>query len=235
VLEGIDLDVAPGGTLAIVGRSGSGKSTLLRCLCVLEEAQGGHVDLDGQTYLRNGKPVFEPWEIRSNSVMVFQEYNLFPNMTGLRNITLALENVRKLGRQEAKDRAHDVAKMLGIEQMLGRYPNQMSGGQAQRLALCRALVLEPAVLCLDEITAALDAETIVDVVDAIRSIRSYRENKRMVVVIVTHLMRFAVEFADRIAYLFQGQIWEELPAKSFLINCQRPETQHFVSKFRVPF
>lgn len=235
VLDGVNLEVAPGETLAIVGRSGAGKSTLLKCICVLEQPESGDIELDGQLYLKGGKPQFSPWEIRSNSVMVFQEYNLFPSMTGLRNITLALEKVRNLSRGEAEERAYEIAKMLGIEQTLKRYPNQLSGGQAQRLALSRALVLEPKVLCLDEITAALDAETILDVVDAIRHIRSYRGEGSMAIVLVTHLMRFAVEFANRIAFLHNGRIWEDLPSQSFLTDSKRPETQQFVSKYRVPF
>lgn len=235
VLDGVDLDVASGETLAIVGRSGAGKSTLLKCICVLEEPESGDVELDGQHYLTGGKPLFAPWEIRSKNVMVFQEYNLFPNMTALRNITLALENVRHLSRVEAEKKARDVAERLGIENVLGHYPSQLSSGQAQRLALCRALVLHPKVLCLDEITAALDAETILDVIDAIRHIRSYENGGGMAIVLVTHLMKFAVEFADRVAFLHNGKIWEELPAKSFLTDCKKPETQQFVSKFRVPF
>jgi len=235
VLQGIDLLVDPGETVAVVGRSGSGKSTLLKCICVLEEPERGNAEIDGQLYFKDGKPLFAPWEIRSNSVMVFQEYNLFPNMTALRNITLALENVRNLSRPEAEKKAREVAKRLGIENMLGRFPNQLSGGQAQRLALCRALVLQPKVLCLDEITAALDAETILDVIDAIKHLRSYERGGNMAIVLVTHLMRFAVEFADRIVFLHNGKIWEDLPAKSFLTGCKRPETQEFVSKFRVPF
>jgi polar amino acid transport system ATP-binding protein len=235
VLHGVDLQVAPGETVAIIGRSGSGKSTLLKCICVLERPEAGNAEIDGQLYLKDGKPLFAPWEIRSNNVMVFQEYNLFPNMTALRNITLALENVRHLSRTEAEERAHEVARRLGIGSLLDRFPNQLSGGQAQRLALCRALVLHPKVLCLDEITAALDAETILDVIDAIKHIRSYENNRNMAIVLVTHLMRFAVEFADRVAYLHNGQIWEDLPAKSFLTYCEKPETQQFVAKFRVPF
>jgi ABC-type polar amino acid transport system ATPase subunit len=202
---------------------------------VLENPDVGNAELDGQLYLKDGKPQFSPWEIRSNSVMVFQEYNLFPNMTALRNITLALEKVRNLSRADSEERAYEIAKMLGIDSTLTRYPNELSGGQAQRLALCRALVLEPKVLCLDEITAALDAETILDVVDAIKHIRSYRGESSMTIVLVTHLMRFAVEFADRIAFLSNGQIWEQLPSKLFLTDCKRPETQQFVSKYRVPF
>lgn len=235
VLDGVDMEVAPGETVAIVGRSGSGKSTLLKCICVLEEPDAGNLELDGQLYLNGRKPRYAPWEIRSNSVMVFQEYNLFPNMTALRNITLALENVRHLSRADAEKKGIEMAARLGIESTLTRFPHQLSGGQAQRLALCRALVLEPKVLCLDEITAALDAETILDVIDAIRHIRSYQGNGSMAIVVVTHLMRFAVEFADRVAFLCNGKIWEEVPAASFLTDCKKPETQQFVSKFRVPF
>jgi len=234
VLRGVDISVAQGQTLAIVGRSGCGKSTLLRCLSALEEPDDGDAFLDGQQYIESGETLFAPWEIRQNIVMVFQDYNLFPNMTGGRNITLALEKTKAISKAEAEQHARSIARKLGIEKALSRYPNTLSGGQAQRLALARAMVLQPKVLLLDEITSALDPETIINVVDAIRDLRSADTTGELTIILVTHLLRFASDFADRIAYMHDGVILEELPARDFFDSCARPETQSFVSAFRRP-
>lgn len=234
VLKGVSLDVYPGETIAIIGRSGCGKSTLLKCLSCLEDSDSGDAELEGQKFLVGGKPACMPWEIRSNIIMVFQEYNLFPNMTGLRNITLALEKVRGMTRAEAEKLANETAARLGIEQTLNRYPNELSGGQAQRLALARAMVLQPRVLLLDEITAALDPETILNVVEAIRHVRAADKRGDMAIILVTHLMRFAAEFADRVAFLHEGRIWEDLPAKEFFEKCKLPETRKFISTSLIP-
>lgn len=234
ILKGVDLSINRGEILAIMGRSGCGKSTLLRCMSLLESPTDGIAELDGQQYMRSGKALFSLSEIRSQVVMVFQEYNLFPNMTALRNITLALEKTRGRSKKDAEQLAHDAASQLGLDQVLHRYPQELSGGQAQRLALARAIVLQPMVLLLDEITAALDPETLLDVVEAIRHIRKVETDGNMAIVIVTHLMRFAAEFADRVAFLDDGRIVEHLPARDFFENCRLPETQAFVSKFLSP-
>jgi ABC-type polar amino acid transport system ATPase subunit len=231
VLNDLSLSVAPGETMAIIGRSGSGKSTLLRCLSLLQNPQSGNAFLDGSQYLESGQPLLPPWQIRKQIIMVFQNYNLFPNMTAMRNITLALEKVAGIAPTEAEKRARTVATKLGIGEVLDRYPDSLSGGQAQRLALARAMVLEPKVLLLDEITSGLDPETIINVVEAIAELRSADLSGSLSIVLVTHLMHFAADFADRIGFIHEGKIHEELPAKSFFQDCKLPETKAFVSAF----
>ena len=235
VLKDVNLSVNAGKTLAIIGRSGCGKSTLLKCLCALERADEGEADLDQKPYLSSGVPLIPPWKIRSDIVMVFQEFALFPNLTGLGNIVLALEKSKRVPRKEAKDMAIATADKLGISSILDRFPNEMSGGQAQRLALARAMVLNPKVLLLDEITSALDPETIVNVIDAIRSLRQTPGNSDLSIILVTHLMRFAEEFSDRIVFLHQGETWEELPSHQFFNHCKRQETQRFIAPFEKLF
>jgi len=232
VLEDFSLDVSPGETVAIIGRSGGGKSTLLRCLSLLQEARAGSALLDGVQYMKDGVAILPAWQIRKQIVMVFQNYNLFPNMTAMKNITLALEKVIGIPRPEAASRAVEVAKKLGIVEVLDRYPDSLSGGQAQRLALARAMVLEPKVLLLDEVTSGLDPETIIDVVQAISELRGADATGSLAIVLVTHLMHFAADFADRICFLHGGKIHEQLPAKTFFQNCQLPETQAFISSFQ---
>lgn len=231
LLNRIDLVVNRGETLAIIGRSGVGKSTLLKCISVLESADSGDAFLDGKQYLNNGKPIVSPWQIRQEIVMVFQDYNLFPDMTCMRNITFALEKTKGFSRSQAEAVAYQMASKLGIEATLRRYPESLSGGQSQRLALARAMVLQPKVLLLDEITSGLDPETIVNVVKAIRELRATDTTGELAIILVTHLMHFAEEFADRIAFLHSGVIHEDLPAKSFFSRCSKPETRQFVSAF----
>jgi len=231
VLSGLNLEVGPGKTLAIIGRSGSGKSTLLRCLATLEPFAHGCLELDGQKYYQDGTAIYEPWEIRRSVVMVLQEASLFPNFTVQGNIALPLVKVRGLSRRDADARAAELATELGIENVLSRYPLGLSGGQAQRCALARAMVLRPKVLLLDEITAGLDPETTVDVAAAIRRLRTLEGTEDLTIVLVTHLMRFAEHFADRIAFLHDGAILEELPAPDFFASCKHPETRRFVTPF----
>lgn len=235
VLNDLALSVAPGETVAIIGRSGAGKSTLLRCICLLQQQAAGCASLDGIEYLKDGHSIMPAWQIRKQIVMVFQNYNLFPNMTALRNITLALEKVAGVSAAEAKSRAYEVAKALGIEAVLDRYPDSLSGGQAQRLALARAMVLQPKVLLLDEITSGLDPETIINVVQAVTELRNADSSGSLAIVLVTHLMHFAAEFADRICFLHDGKIQEDLPANRFFEDCKLSDTKTFVSSFRSPF
>jgi polar amino acid transport system ATP-binding protein len=232
VLDHLDLSVTPGETLAIIGRSGGGKTTLLRCLSLLQQPSDGSTSLDGVQYMENGHATMPLWQIRQEIVMVFQDYNLFPNMTAMRNITFALEKVQGVSRIEAIQRARQMADKLGITEVLERYPGSLSGGQAQRLALARAMVLQPKVLLLDEITSGLDPETIINVVDAVTASRKADTTGKLAIVLVTHLMHFASDFADRIAFIHNGKILEELPAKTFFESCQQPETRSFVSAFQ---
>lgn len=232
VLDDLDLSVTPGETLAIIGRSGGGKTTLLRCLSLLQQPSSGSASLDGVQYMQEGHALLPLWQIRQEIVMVFQDYNLFPNMTAKRNITFALEKVKGVPRVEAGRCASEMAAKLGISEVLERYPGSLSGGQAQRLALARAMVLQPKVLLLDEITSGLDPETIVNVVDAVTALRKADNTGKLAIVLVTHLMHFACDFADRIAFINNGKVQEELPAKTFFQDCQLPETKSFVSAFQ---
>ncbi len=231
VLRNAQMMLGSGETLAIIGQSGCGKSTLLRCLSVLQKCDDGRAFLDDEQYLSHGEPIFLPWQIRQQIVMVFQDYNLFPNMTCMKNITLALEKTKGVNRSDAERRASQIAAKLGIAEVLDRYPESLSGGQAQRLALARAMVLQPKVLLLDEITSGLDPETIINVVDAIIDLRATDSTGQLAIIIVTHLMHFAEQFADRIAFMHEGSIHEELPARQFFANCQKEETKKFVSAF----
>jgi polar amino acid transport system ATP-binding protein len=232
VLDHLDLSVKPGETLAIVGRSGGGKTTLLRCLSLLQQPDDGGAFLDSVQYMADGEAVMPLWQIRQKIIMVFQDYNLFPNMTAMRNITFALQKVKGLSGKESTLRAEEIANKLGISEVLGRYPGSLSGGQAQRLALARAMVLQPKVLLLDEITSGLDPETIINVVEAITALRQSDTTGKLAIVLVTHLMHFACDFADRIAFIHDCKIHEELPAKSFFQDCQLPETRSFVAAFQ---
>lgn len=228
VLRGVSFDLAEGETLAIIGRSGAGKTTLLQCLNMIEAPDRGTVSLDGDVFFRDGEALFAPWEVRRQIALVFQRYQLFPNMTVAQNIMLGLRLVTGLDRREAHARAVVIARSLGIDAVLGRYPQEISGGQAQRCALARAIVLAPRVFLLDEITSALDPGTILDVMDSIRSIRDAPESEGMSVVLVTHLMHFAADFADRIAFLHEGTIHEEHAAGVFFQKAERQATRDFI-------
>lgn len=230
ILESIDFSVGKGETVALMGRSGCGKSTFLKCLNMLENPHKGNLYLDGQQYMDDGNPIFELWELRKLVTLVFQEFNLFPNMTALKNITLALEETKKVNKADAKKKAFEVSESLGIEKILEKYPNQLSGGESQRVALARSLVLEPKVLLLDEITAALDPESIANVVDAIRKLRDVSSNGELSIIFVTHLVRFATEFADRVLFLHEGKFVEDLAAGSFVKDCSHPVARNFVEE-----
>jgi ABC-type polar amino acid transport system ATPase subunit len=228
VVQSVSFDLKPGRTLAIMGRSGCGKSTLLRCLAFLVEPEAGDCTLDGQTYIRNGRAVYVPHEIRLHIQVVFQGYNLFPNMTALGNITLALERVRAYPHARAVAEAFKIAEKLGIASLLDRYPEKLSGGEAQRVALARALVLRPSVLLLDEVTSALDPVTSANVMSAIRDLRSAAGDAGLAIVLVTHLLHFACGFADEVAFMDSGRLVELLPAKEFSVCCKHPEARAFV-------
>ena len=229
VLSGLSFALDPGETLAIMGRSGSGKTTLLKCINFIEQPDDGDCVLEGQEYMKTGRPQFSLAQVRARIGIVFQDFNLFPNLTVLRNMTLALEKAKGLSKREAERRAREMADKLGIETTLHRYPSTLSGGQAQRVALGRAMLLEPVVLLLDEITAALDPETTHNVVKAIAEVRALDGGEGLSIIIVTHLLPFAVEFADRIAFLHDGRILEEHRSVDFIHNCEHQETKAFVS------
>jgi len=231
VLDGIDLSVEASETVALMGRSGSGKSTLLRCIALLETPDSGDLILDDQIYASGSQLFFEPWEVRRNIVLVFQDFALFENMTILENITFALVKSRGITRRVANEHAEAMAVILGIERLLGRYPSSLSGGETQRGALARAMVLKPKVLLLDEITSALDPETVLDVTEALRAIKTLNGIDGTAIIAVTHLLDFAESFADQVAFIHAGKIHEKLPAKAFVRSCKKPETQKFVERY----
>jgi polar amino acid transport system ATP-binding protein len=206
ILDDVHLAANDGETIAIVGRSGSGKTTLLKCLSLLESPDDGHLVLDGQTYFQNRMPVFEPWEIRREIMLVFQDFNLFPNMTVLENIAFGLTQVRGVSKPRALEQARHYAEILEIGHAIDRYPNAISGGQAQRCALARAILLKPKVLLLDEITSALDPESVATVVRAIKTVRDSDQSGKMVLILVTHLIHFAEGFADSISFMHDGRL-----------------------------
>jgi polar amino acid transport system ATP-binding protein len=232
VLDHIDLDIAPGTKVAIIGPSGSGKSTLLRLLMTLERPDTGTIRVDDE-YLwhlrRNG--ALQPASaahtraVRSKLGMVFQHFNLFPHMTVLRNVTLAPREVLHLPRDEAEARAVELLRLVGLEDKLDAYPAQLSGGQKQRVAIARALAMRPKVMLFDEVTSALDPELVGEVLNVLRELAHHRE---MTMLIVTHEMRFAQEIADRVLFFEKGRIVEDNPPDIIFTQPQEERTREFL-------
>jgi polar amino acid transport system ATP-binding protein len=209
VLKDVDLSVAKGQVLVVVGPSGSGKSTLLRTINMLEEPTEGKVYFDGQdiTHIHTDLN-----EVRTHIGIVFQAFNLFPHKTALGNITLALHNVLKLGDDEARDRALKELDHVGLQGKADSYPSQLSGGQQQRVAIARALAMRPKLMLFDEVTSALDPELIKEVLDTMKRLAE----EGMTMVVVTHEMGFAREVGTHMIFMDEGEILEEgHPAKLF--------------------
>ena len=209
VLKGINLEVARGSVVCIIGPSGSGKSTLLRCMNLLEKPEEGHVLIDGVDIT---DPKQDINELRTEAGMVFQRFNLFPHMTVLNNITLAPMQVRKVSREAAEAEAYSVLRRVGLEEKALAYPKQLSGGQQQRVAIARALAMKPKLFLFDEPTSALDPELVGEVLSVMKSMA--QEGTTMVV--VTHEMGFARDVADRVVFMDGGVIVEDdVPAEIF--------------------
>jgi len=202
VLRGVDLRVGRGEKVVIMGPSGSGKSTLLKCIVMLVKPWSGRIFLDGEE-VTSGKVDLR--RVRAKTGFVFQQYNLFPHMTVLRNLTLPLEVVKKLDRREAERRAMEMLKMFGLEEYADRYPLQLSGGQQQRVAIARALLMDPVLLLLDEPTSALDPELRGEVLEALYKVAEQGRS----MLIVTHELDFAEAAADRIVLMDRGVVVEE--------------------------
>ena len=204
VLRGISLEVRKGEVVAIIGRSGSGKSTLMRCVNNLEKADGGTILVDGQALVKDGvyAPVKDQRNICLKMGYVFQNFNLFPHMSVLKNLTEAQRCVLKRPKEEAEEYARALLKKVGLEEKEAAYPCQLSGGQQQRVAIARALAMDPELLCFDEPTSALDPLLTQEVLSVIRSLA--KEKRTMVV--VTHEMNFAREVADRVVFMENGVI-----------------------------
>jgi polar amino acid transport system ATP-binding protein len=230
VLAGASLSVDAGEVLAIMGRSGSGKSTLLRVLALLERADVGDAWLDGAKYLTAGDPVGDPVRMRRQIAMVFQNYNLVPHMTVLRNCTLGPVRALQEAARDAEGRAMELLHALGLAKLAHRYPGALSGGEAQRVAVARALLMRPRVLLLDEVTAALDPESVYAVLNTIRKARDVAGQEGLAIILVTHLLPFAEQFANRIAFLDGGKLVEVLPGKEFARHARSEAAVSFIKR-----
>lgn len=228
VLKDLRFAIKKGETVAIIGRSGCGKSTLLRGLAALQLIDRGEIWLSTRKVLDAGSLMVRGWEIRREVVFVPQGPSLLPHMTVRNNVTLPLAVVRGLNTRHAMSVAEDIANQLGVHDQLDSYPEELSGGQLQRVQLARAMVLNPKVLLLDEVTASLDPLTIEDVVQALFAVRSLPGGAECAIVIVTHFLGFARTFADRIVFLHGGAILEEGEAKTFFESPRCEETREFV-------
>lgn len=223
VLRGIDLDVAKGEATFVIGPSGSGKSSLLRCCNRLEEPDAGNITVDGQDLLANGVNLNQ---VRQRIGMVFQSFNLYPHMTALGNVRLALRRVRKFPRNKADEVARAQLQRVGLDGHLNKYPAQLSGGQQQRVAIARALALEPKVMLFDEPTSALDPELVGEVLNVLSELKA----DGMTMVIVSHEMRFARHAADRVMFMADGEIVEAGPPEQIFDAPTRQRTREFVGQ-----
>ncbi|MFT7117028.1 MAG: polar amino acid transport system ATP-binding protein [Rhodoferax sp.] len=233
VLDQLDLDVAPNEKVAIIGPSGSGKSTLLRVLMMLEGINDGVIEYDGKPLTHmpiNGAlvPGSESYkrEGRRNIGMVFQNFNLFPHMTALENVVEAPIKALGLSRVEANERATELLDMVGLSDKFQSYPSRLSGGQQQRVAIARALAMRPQVMLFDEVTSALDPELCGEVLNVIRRLGS---EHNLTMLMVTHQMGFAREFADRVCFFSEGKIAEQGTPQEIFGAPQNERTQAFLS------
>jgi ABC-type polar amino acid transport system ATPase subunit len=223
VLKGVDLAVAPGELVFVIGPSGSGKSTLLRCCNRLEEPDEGAVIVDGQDIHAAGVDLNR---VRQKIGMVFQAFNLYPHMTALGNVSLALRKVQGLARAAAEAKAREALARVGLADKESSYPNQLSGGQQQRVAIARALALEPKIVLFDEPTSALDPELVGSVLAVMRELK----RGGMTMVVVSHELAFARDAADRVVFMDGGRIVEQGPPSAIFANPKEPRTRDFVAK-----
>ena len=223
VLDDISEHIHPGEKVVVIGPSGSGKSTFLRCLNLLEIPTKGSITFDG-TEITDPKVDID--RIRRQMGMVFQHFNLFPNMTIRKNITLAPVQTGLMKQAQADQQAMELLRRVGLEDKADSYPNQLSGGQKQRIAIVRALAMEPEVMLFDEPTSALDPEMVKEVLNVIRDLAS----SGMTILIVTHEMGFAREVSDRIFFIADGIVQEKGSPEELFLNPQNPRTREFLGK-----
>ncbi|HWK21601.1 MAG TPA: amino acid ABC transporter ATP-binding protein [Ureibacillus sp.] len=222
VLNGVDLQVEKGKVIAILGPSGCGKSTFLRCLNGLEEVQGGDILLDNQSLINKSTN----WRtVRQRIGMVFQSYDLFPNLTVMENILLSPLKVQKRSREEVEKQAKELLERVGLADRANDYPRQLSGGQKQRIAIVRALCINPEIMLFDEVTASLDPEMVREVLDVIAQLAE----QGMTMLIVTHEMNFARLVADEVIFMDKGKIHEQAVAEEFFSNPQTDRAKQFLN------
>lgn len=223
VLKGIDQHIKQGEKVVVIGPSGSGKSTFLRCLNLLEVPTEGEILIEGESITA---PKTNVNKIREKMGMVFQQFNLFPHLTILENITLAPVMLKKMTKDQAKEKAMELLKRVGLEEKAEAYPVQLSGGQKQRVAIARALAMNPEIMLFDEPTSALDPEMVGEVLDVMKDLAE----SGMTMVIVTHEMGFAREVASRVIFMDQGIIMENGTPEEVFTNPKNERTKLFLSK-----
>ena len=222
VLKGINMDVEKGEVVVIIGPSGSGKSTLLRCINRLEEPTSGKILLDGVDITDNKVDINK---IRQRIGIVFQQFNLFPHLTALQNITLAPVKIKKMDKKEAEELAMKLLEKVGLADKADFYPAQLSGGQQQRVAIARALAMNPEVMLFDEVTSALDPELVKEVLDVMKNLA----RDGMTMIVVTHEMGFAKEVGDRVIFMDEGVIVEEGSPEKIFSDPENERTRKFLS------
>jgi polar amino acid transport system ATP-binding protein len=229
VLNGVDIEIAKGEVVCVLGPSGSGKSTLLRCVNLLAPPEEGEIFLEGHDICKGpgSGTGEESWEldfVRQRVGMVFQQFNLFPHKTALENVTLAQEKVLGRSKPEARAKATELLERVGLGDRLDQYPETLSGGQQQRVAIARALAMDPHVMLFDEVTSALDPELVKEVLDTMRELAA----EGMTMIVVTHELGFAREVADRVIFMDGGVIVEEGPAADVLESPKEKRTKQFL-------
>ena len=223
VLRGVDQHISPGEKVCLIGPSGSGKTTFLRCLNLLEQPTGGQILFEGQDITA---PQCNINKIRQKMGMVFQQFNLFPHLTIMKNITLAPMKLKGMNKSEAEDRAMELLKRVGLQEKALSYPRQLSGGQQQRIAIVRALAMNPDVMLFDEPTSALDPEMVGEVLDVMTQLAQ----EGMTMVVVTHEMGFARQVADHVIFMDGGYIIEQGKPEAVFDAPKQPRTQDFLRK-----
>lgn len=222
-LDDVTQHISQGEVVVVIGPSGSGKSTFLRCLNLLEEPTDGHIYFEGQDIT---DPATDINKLRQKMGMVFQQFNLFPHMTIMKNLTLAPIKLLGKSKEDAEKKAMELLERVGLADRANSYPTQLSGGQKQRIAIVRALCMEPDVMLFDEPTSALDPEMVGEVLEVMRSLAA----ENMTMVVVTHEMGFAKEVASRVIFMEKGRVIEENTPKEFFENPKSDRLKEFLSK-----
>ena len=223
VLRGVDLEVAEGDVVCLIGASGCGKSTLLKCANLIEPIHGGRILLDGEEITSE---TTDPDRVRRHIGIVFQAFNLFPHMNVLRNVTLAPRQVLGMPQAVAEEQARELLARFGLADKVEEYPDRLSGGQQQRAAIVRALAMQPRLMLLDEVTSALDPELVGEVLTVIRELAE----SGMTMMIATHEMGFARQIADRVCFLYEGAILEQGPPETIFGSPKHERTQGFLRR-----